>query len=100
MGFSSILVETDSEAVVKAIFQEQTYPQLVETLIVDCKFLIRQVPNSKLLHTFREGNQCADFLANLGQSSPWSTTILNTPLEGMTTLLVRDANKVAFNRLR
>ncbi|XP_031116723.1 uncharacterized protein LOC116020387 [Ipomoea triloba] len=99
-GYTSVMVETDSEAVVKVFSQDPANSLLMDTLIVDCNFLIRQLQDFKLQHVLREDNQCADFLANQGQSSPWGTTILETPPVDLANLLDHDAKDVSFRRIR
>nr|BAF36312.1 hypothetical protein [Ipomoea trifida] len=70
------------------------------TLISDCRALMRDFRSIKITHILREGNQSADFLANLGQNSDWGTTILDDPPEGLRELLVRDSHGVAASRRR
>ncbi|XP_031131593.1 uncharacterized protein LOC116032976 [Ipomoea triloba] len=99
-GYTSIIVETDSEVVIN-VFVDDTYvSHSKDTLISDGKFLIRQFRNFKMVHVLQEGNQCADFLAHCGQSSTWGTTILDELPEGLTPLLDCDALKVSFRRIR
>lgn len=100
MGFSSIMLESDSEAAVYVLTKEIDSMSVESTLIADCKLLMRRFQNIRLTHVLREGNQYADFLANLGQTSPWGTSILDSPPEGMITLLERDAMTASFRRLR
>lgn len=38
------------------------------TLIMDCRYLLGRFTRIRLVHTFLEGNKCADFMANLGQT--------------------------------
>nr|GMD39347.1 LINE-type retrotransposon LIb DNA [Ipomoea batatas] len=54
----------------------------------------------KITHVMREGNQCADLLANLGQESPQGTIILDNPPERLSDLLARDAHSFAVCRRR
>lgn len=99
-GCFSIMVETDSKAVVKVFSYDSTTSQSADTLIADCKFLIRQFHNFKMMHVLREDNQCADFLANQGQSSLWGTTILDSLSKGLATLLDHNAMEVSYRRFR
>nr|GLL31602.1 hypothetical protein Itr_chr07CG11750 [Ipomoea trifida] len=64
----------------------------------DCKSLVQHFHEINIMHVLREGNQCADFLANLGQTFAWGTTVLNRPPEGMIELLDRDAHGAALSR--
>ncbi|XP_019150780.1 PREDICTED: uncharacterized protein LOC109147628 [Ipomoea nil] len=98
-GYANIAAESDSMAVIQ-VLQAEEGPLLVEdSLILDCKTLLHSFNMFTLSHVLREGNQCADYLANLGQTSSWGTTILHDPPAGLFPLLMRDANSVATRRL-
>ncbi|GAU41508.1 hypothetical protein TSUD_302460 [Trifolium subterraneum] len=66
-------------------------------LIQDIKELISQ-SNVTLCHTFREGNQCADFLAKLGASSDADLIIHASPPDGIFDLLKSDSFGTFFLR--
>ncbi|XP_019153669.1 PREDICTED: uncharacterized protein LOC109150206 [Ipomoea nil] len=99
-GFHNLEAETDSLAIIHVLKKDLGNSPEADTLISDCKVLIQTFHSFDLKHVLREGNQCADFLANMDQNSQWGTTILSQPPEGLNPLLARDANKVAFSRLR
>ena len=42
---------------------------LMEPLLSDCRRLLVAIPNKRVVHTFREANQCADTLARFGGRS-------------------------------
>lgn len=50
---------------VQALEKENESRLEAETLIVDCKALMRRFQDFELVHIYREGNQCADYLANM-----------------------------------
>nr|GMD16202.1 LINE-type retrotransposon LIb DNA [Ipomoea batatas] len=75
-------------------------PPTSDTLILDCKFLMRHFQNFKMTHICREGNQCADLLANHGQSTTWGTTIFEVPPDGLTQLMDSDARTCTYRRIR
>lgn len=50
-----------------------------------------QSKNCRFIHTLREGNKYADWLANLGQDANWGTTILDDPPDGLVSFLRSDA---------
>ena len=39
---------------------------LMESLLTDCKNLLKEIPNKPVIHTYREANQCVDALVKLG----------------------------------
>ncbi|XP_019156957.1 PREDICTED: uncharacterized protein LOC109153558 [Ipomoea nil] len=98
-GFGNLEAETDSLAITHVLQKDFGNSLEADTLISDCKALIQAFHSFELKHVLREGNQCADFLANMGQNSQWGTTILAQPPDGLNPLLAHDANNVAFSRL-
>jgi len=67
------------------------------TLIQDIKDLVR-LGNTSILHTFREGNRCADFLAKLGAYMDSALSNHATPPDGLLPLLRDDAWGTFFPR--
>lgn len=67
------------------------------TLIQDIKDLVR-LENTPILHTLREGNRCADFLAKLGASMDSALSNHATPPDGLLPLLRDDACGTLFPR--
>jgi hypothetical protein len=64
--------------------------QVYDVLIQDIKELLSQ-SNITLCHTLREGNNCADFLANFKASSNSDLTIHASPPKGFSDILRSDA---------
>lgn len=65
--------------------------------------LIRDLPNRdwdcQLLHTLREDNVCADFLAKQGSHGNSTFLVLTTPPRDLVDLIVVDAAGTQFVRL-
>nr|BAE79385.1 unnamed protein product [Ipomoea batatas] len=99
-GFTKLIAETDSEAVVQVLRKDGPVTPDASILVKDCKLLLDHFQEIKVTHILREGNQCADFLANLGQSSSWGTTILERPPDDLRIFLQRDAIGLASSRRR
>lgn len=97
-GFNLVIAESDSESLVQVLTSGIRMETYDSTLISDCKSLMQAFQVIKIMHVLREGNQCADFLANLGQNTTWGTTILDHPPEGLDVLLTRDARGVSHSR--
>ncbi|XP_031108544.1 cysteine-rich receptor-like protein kinase 10 [Ipomoea triloba] len=60
-GLNHLIAETDSEAMVQALLKESDSPSELNMLIKDCKLLMSELYVLNVVHTFREGNKCADF---------------------------------------
>lgn len=95
-----LVVESDSNAMVQVLNRDGESRPETDTLITDCNSLMRKIQDVELVHVYREGNYCADFLANMGQNCEWGTRILNHPPEGIQDFLNRDARNIATRRIR
>ncbi|XP_019150983.1 PREDICTED: uncharacterized protein LOC109147779 [Ipomoea nil] len=96
--FDRVETETDSLAVVQALSKNAETTVEVDTLINDCKTLMHGFYAFEFKHIFREGNQCTDYFANMGQDSQWATNILRHPPEEIIQMLNRDANGIVVRR--
>lgn len=76
-GFHNVEVEMDANAVVKAINNYARADQEASFLLSDCVNLLDDITFLGVTHTLREGNKCANFLANHGHSTTWGTTVLD-----------------------
>lgn len=65
-GLHGVEVKIDTKAFVHAINNKQKDDHGTGILILDCKNLLTSDNFKGLSHTLREGNKCADFLANRG----------------------------------
>ena len=65
LGFQQLIIELDALSVV-ILMNNETENLLMEPLLTDCRNLLKEIPNKRVIHAFREANQCADALAKLG----------------------------------
>ena len=72
---------------------------LMEPLLSNCRKLLAAIPNKRVVHTFREANQCADMLARFGGSSISNFVVFLCPLPMMADLLLADKEASFCNRL-
>lgn len=80
-------VETDSEMAIQLIKNGNVKDHPDEVFITDCRKLLRKPWNSHLMHTRRQGNRCADALAELGHCSSYVIICSDTsPLESLAIL--------------
>ena len=68
MGVNNPIIELDALSVV-LLMNNEAENIMMESLLSDCRSLLKQIPNKCVLHTYREANQCADALAKLGAQS-------------------------------
>jgi len=97
LNIVDVVCYSDSLQCVNLINRPAVVYHAYATLIQDIKDLIR-LSNTPILHTLREGNRCADFLAKLGASVDSALSIHATPPEGLVPLLKDDAWGTYFPR--
>nr|GLL33665.1 uncharacterized protein LOC109150206 [Ipomoea trifida] len=83
-----------------ALDKDESSSTEANTLIADCKLMLESFQLVNINHVLREGNQCADYLANLGQTSAWGTTLCEDPPDALQVLLDRDKRQIATSRRR
>ena len=71
---------------------------LMEPLLIDCKNLLREIPNKQIVHAYREANQCANALAKLGATSLSSFTVFLCPPSVVDNILAFDKANMCCNR--
>lgn len=75
----------------------------INSLIGECEHMIRAGDLTHISHVFKEGNKCADFIANMGQKEncgTTGTTVLEQPVKGMMMLLQADTDGFMMQRVR
>ncbi|KAK9270737.1 hypothetical protein L1049_026320 [Liquidambar formosana] len=88
-GFTHIQVEFDCEFAIKLITSGDPLLHPWDSLILDCKDFLSCPWDVSLSHTLREGNSCADFIANWSHSYS-GLVLLVEPLPGLGTFLFND----------
>lgn len=78
-NFTHLCLETDSQFVYLALQSSSTIPWSIRNRWHNCMSYIRSITFT-FSHVYREGNACADGMANLGLSLPfnilaWHSTI-------------------------
>lgn len=64
---------------------------LYAVVVWDIKDLLNRAWRVELHHSLREGNACADYMAKFGASQDEALVVVETPLVGLSQLLVADA---------
>ena len=72
---------------------------LMEPLLSEYRKLLVAIPNKRVVHTFREANQCADILARFGRSSISNFVIFLNPSPVVADILLADNESSYCNRL-
>ena len=98
LGLNNLIVELDALSVVM-LMNNNFVNLLMELLLTDCRNLLQSFPSKRVVHTFREANQCTDVLARLrARSDPFFVVFLN-PLPVVASLLAFEKSDMYCNRL-
>ena len=68
LGINNLIVEMDALSSVMFL-NNSSANLLMEPQLSDCRNLLKDIPNKRIVHAFCEANQCADALARFGGSS-------------------------------
>ena len=98
LGFQQLIIELDALSVV-ILMNNETENLLMEPLLTDCRNLLKELPNKRVIHAFREVNQCADALAKLGSQSLYSFAVFCNPSSVVKSILTFDKVNMQCNRL-
>ena len=98
LEINNLIVEMDALSVVMLMNNSSTN-LLMEPLLFDYRNLLKDIPNKRIVHTFREANQFADALARFGGSSVSSFVVFLYPSPVMVEPLFADKEVVCCNRL-
>ena len=98
LGLQQLIIELDALSVV-ILMNNETENLLMEPLLTDCRNLLKEIPNKRVVHAFREANQCADTLAKLGSQSLYIFSVFCNPLPVVKSILTFDKANMHCNRL-
>ena len=98
MELNNLIIELDALSVV-LLMNNNTANMLMESLLTNCKNLVRAIPNKQIIHVYREANQCADVLAKLGASSLSSFVVFLNPPSVVERIIAYDKTNLYCNKL-
>ena len=98
MIIQQLIIELVALSVV-ILMNNESENLLMEPLLTDCKNLLKEFPNKRVIHSFREANQCIDALAELGAQSLYSFAVFCNPPAVVEAILAFDKASMYCNRL-
>ena len=98
MGVSNLIIELDALSIV-LLMNNEAENIMMEPLLSNCRSLLKQIPNKRVLHIFREANQCVDALAKLGTQFESHFVVFCNPPPVVENLLAFDKANMVCNRL-
>ena len=75
LKLTKVIIEGDSQIILNAIRKRSTPNWVLNTMLEEVLALLDKLAEYRICHIFREGNQKADKLANLGVDGVKSTII-------------------------
>ena len=97
-GFRHILLESDSSSAISLIQKESIERHPFASVIKRVQYLLTREWVVHISHIFREANNAADFLANLGYSVQLGVCFYDIAPNGLAPLLMHDSVAVLFSR--
>ena len=98
MGVNNLIIELDALSIV-LLMNNEAENIMMEPLLSDCRSLLKQIPNKRVLHIFREANQCVDALAKLRAQTGSHFVVFCNPPPVVENLLAFDNANMICNRL-
>ena len=98
MGLNNLIVELDALSVV-LLMTNNTANLLMKPLLIDCRNLLKEIPNKQIVHAYREANQFTDALAKLGATSLSSFVVFLSPPPTVDSILSYDKANMCCNRI-
>ena len=98
MGLNNLIVELDALSVV-LLMTNNTANLLMKPLLIDCRNLLKEIPNKQIVHAYREANQCIDALAKLGATSLSSFAVFLSPPPTVDSILSYDKTNMCCDRI-
>ena len=100
-GITKLLVHTDSQVIIRKLNMLHSKNSTYRYLVSQCQEFLNS-PDWEVVveHCFREANQAADFLANLGITQSSASVVLGTPPDPLRKILAVDNLCVAWPRAK
>ncbi|GAA0172943.1 hypothetical protein LIER_41426 [Lithospermum erythrorhizon] len=98
-NYSPIHIEMDSQIILNIISKPPESYNCYNAIVIDCRWLLSRFREEQIRHQFRDGNQVADALANMGCTMPHDFCTFRTPPLGVTTFVEFDRGGVGSTRV-
>ncbi|KAK4263275.1 hypothetical protein QN277_028711 [Acacia crassicarpa] len=99
LGFRDVFVQVDCLTALSLVRSVDEHPNANASLLRSIQRLMQQDWRIRIAHVYREGNRCADFLANYALTLAVGNHTLEEPPDAMKNLLRDDAEGVGTVRL-
>lgn len=90
LGIQNIVVELDAKTNVDILQSNQKTNNSFSPILIDCRLLLINFPQSRVRHVFREANFCADALARGGVSQAEDFDVFDNPPSNVNSFVILD----------
>lgn len=100
-GFTDVTLESDSQDLIEWLKNNSNYirpEHPLENILFRTQQMLASLNRFQIIHTFREGNLCADHLTHLAVASPIGVTVLEQPPASLLSLLELDVAGNSISR--
>ena len=100
LGIQNIVVELDAKIIVDILQSNQETNNSFSPLLMDCRLLLRNFPQSRVSHVFRKANFCANAMAKRGVSQVEDFVVFdNPPSNDVNSFVNSDMYGLCYGRL-
>ena len=99
LSLEAVQVEVDALVVISLLLQATHTNGEFSSLVDDCKHLMTNIPQVRLIHCFREANRSADALTNFGTNMEDDFTVFESPPPFIVNLLLSDKVGLTQDRI-
>jgi len=90
-GLSHVIVESDSKVLIDMVANNCKISGTIPSMIRRIQEILQRYWHTQVIHTWREGNRCADWLANFSLSlDSWNLVVLESPASELQRLIYDD----------
>jgi ribonuclease HI len=98
-GISHLIVESDSKVLIDMVTNNCKINGTIPSLVQRIQEILRREWHTQVIHTWREGNRCADWLANFSLSlNSWNLVALESPPNELQNLMFDDISGACMPR--
>ena len=90
LGITAVEVEVDASSIVSLLANATETNSEIDSLVDDCRDMLKRIPQAQVKHCYSESNKCADRLARLGTDMEENFVVFDVPPHVIVSLLMLD----------
>jgi len=98
-GISHLIIESDSKVLIDMVTDNCKINGTIPSLVQCIQEILRREWHTQVIHTWREGNKCVDWLANFSLSlNSWNLVALESSPDELQSLMFDDISGARMPR--